>query len=94
MKVYDTDEQAIAKGARQKMLARVIQTLFMLAFSGLGLWLFYSFVLAPKKSAELVPTRVMALILFPRDNGQVVLQNGQNPKTFVARAIAGVENAA
>jgi hypothetical protein len=67
VKVYDTDEQAIATGARQKMLARVIQTLMMLAFSGLGFWLFYTLILAPDKTAERIPMREVAT-LKPNEN--------------------------
>lgn len=48
MKVYDTDEKAVASGARRRLLARVLQLLLMLALSALGLWVFYTLVLAPK----------------------------------------------
>lgn len=56
MKVYDTDEAAVARGARQRMLARLIQIAIVLAFSAAGIWAFYSLVLAPKTQDALQPT--------------------------------------
>ena len=55
MKVYDTDEAAVARGARQRMLARLLQILLVLAFSAAGIWAFYSLVLAPEKQGALRP---------------------------------------
>ena len=48
MKVYDTDEEAIAKGARRKAIARAIQVLIMILFTLAGGWIFYAFVIAPR----------------------------------------------
>lgn len=63
MKVYDTDEAAVTRGARQRMLARLIQILLVLAFSAAGIWVFYSLVLAPKKQdAMQLPTTTVALV--------------------------------
>ncbi len=61
MKVYDTDEDAIAVGARKKMFAKGITFAIMALFSGLGIWLAYTFFFAPDtKSTALAPSvRIM-----------------------------------
>lgn len=71
MKVYDTDEDAIASGARKRMLARVVTTLMMLAFSGLSLWLVYTFFFAPEAGAQelaaSLPVARVSTVLFVRE---------------------------
>jgi hypothetical protein len=66
MKVYDTDEAAVARGTRQRMLARLIQLVLVLAFSALGIWVFYSLFLTPdKKEASRLPTTTVGRLSSP-----------------------------
>lgn len=54
MKIYDTDEAAIARGARRRTLARVLQWLLMLLLMLGGAWAVYTFVLAPNRDAAVL----------------------------------------